>query len=121
LSFPDWDGFTTLPFLPASAQWWDLHAFCLESGALAMGAYNWYVAFLGVPAGVTRYHLGLQYYRDDAVLMAQPRPLLLPLLVAIGGLPCAFLQGSRRGPALAPEVYLQVLQLLLFTASIQLA
>jgi len=121
ISFPDWDGFATLPFLPASAQWWDLHAFCLESRALAMGAYTRYVTSIGVPAGITRYQLGLHFYGDDVVLLSLPRPLLLPLLVALSGLPCAFLQGSRRGPALAPEVYLQVLQLLLFAASLQLA
>jgi hypothetical protein len=43
------------------------------------------------------------------------------MLLALDSLPCSYLQGSSNGHALAPELYLEVLQLLLFSIAVQLA
>ena len=121
LSFPDWDDLKTAPVFSASAPPSAAVAFLRESGFLVLGEYARFMSSAGVPSGVTRLQLGPHFYEDDVVLLLGARPLLLPSLLALAELPCAFLQGSAAGQPLAPELYLDLLQLLLLSVSVQLA
>jgi len=76
---------------------------------------------MGLPPGISRVQLGAHYNHDDIMFLPWSRPLLLPMLVALFGLPSSYLWGSITGHALAPELYLEVLQLLLLSVPVQLA
>ena len=121
LSFPDWMDLGTAPVFSASAPPSAAVAFLRESGFLVLGEYARFMSSAGVPSGVTRLQLGPHFYEDDVVLLLGARPLLLPSLLALAELPCVFLQGSAAGQPLAPELYLDLLQLLLLSVSVQLA
>ncbi len=86
-----------------------------------MGEYARFMSSAEVPAGVTRLQLGPRFCHHDVVFCYRVRPLMLPLLLALVELPPAYLQGSAAGAALAPKLFLDLLQLLLLSVSVQLA
>ena len=122
-SYPDWGEFinsTDLSSASAPPSEDDLF-YPLASGFTTMALYSQVMSSLGCLPGVTRLQLGARFYADDVLLLPWERPLLLPMLLALDGLPCSFLRGSCNGHALAPEIYLEVLQLLLLSIAVQLA
>ncbi len=76
---------------------------------------------MGLPPGILRVQLGAHFYHDDIVFLPWSHPLLLPMLLAVLDLPSSYLWGSITGHALEPELYLEVLQLLLLSIAVQLA
>ena len=123
-SFPDWGEFRFINSTDASSASAppaeDDLFFPLASGFITMALYSQVMSSLGCLPGVTRLQLGSRFYADDALLLPWERHLLLPMLLALDGLPCSFLRGSCNGHAWAPEMYLELLQLLLVSIAVQL-
>ena len=93
----------------------------MVSGCITLDLYSRVMSSLGLPPGILRVQLGAHYYHDDIVFLPWSRPLLLPMLLAVLDLPSSYMWGSITGHALAPELYLEVLQLLLLSIAVQLA
>ena len=121
LSFPDWGGcLGTAHVASATAPPSEVPAFLHRSGFLTYGVYGRLMSSVAVPAGFTRIQMGPCSFHDDIVYLG-PRPLVLPLLSALVELPPAYLRGSAPGSPLAPELFLDLLQLLLLSIAVQLA
>jgi hypothetical protein len=119
-SYPDWEELTST-FYTATTPPEDLYTFLVDTGFIALGYYTRFMSRWGTPPGVTHLQLGPAFYCDDVIWYHRERPLLLPMLVAVSTLPSAFLQSPYQGSVCETESYLELLQLLLLSISVQLA
>jgi len=116
-SFPDWECLSSAPVFDSAAPPSEVVPFLTESGFLAFGEYGLLLSSLPVPAGKTRLLMGPCGYADDMFCL---RPLMLPLLHEFVELPHVDPRGSAPGTALAPTLFLDLLQLLLLSVEVQL-
>jgi len=119
-SYPDWEEFDST-FFTATSPPSDLNTFLVDSGFLTMGFYARFMSRANIPPGVTHLQLGPAFYCDDVLWLHRGRPLLLQMLVAVSTLSRSFLQSFCQGSVLETEVYLELLQLLLMSITVQLA
>jgi len=111
-------GHSSAPVISAAAPPSEVAPFLVNSGFLAYGEYGRVLSSSPVPAGKSRLLMGPSGYSDDMTCL---RPLVLPLLLAFVELPHVYRRGSAPGSALAPLLYLDLLQLLLLSVEVQLA
>jgi len=117
LSFPDWVCHSSAPvFDSAAAPPSEVVPFLVESGFLAYGEYGLLLSSSPVPAGKIRLLMGPCGYADD---MLSLRPLMLPLLREFVELPLVNHHGSAPGVALAPALFVDLLQLLMLSVEVQ--
>ena len=112
LAFPGWVELKSAPIISATAP---------PSEVPSFGGYGRLMSSVVVPAGVTRLLLGPCFYPDDVLFRCRALSPALPLLLAPLELPPACLRGSAPGAALAPELFVDLLQLLLLSVDVQLA